>query len=112
MVVCCGVKNRQRPRIQINLENGDEICIQGNSLGFEWLARRCLSLVRSPSQGHIHLNHEGDVLENGSCACTLSLIDNYKTNQRKRCKGLRHFILWATIFIVALLLLYCIMLIQ
>lgn len=112
MALCCKVKNRQRPRIQIYFENGDEVCIKGNSLGFEWLARRCLALVRSPDQGHIHLNHEGDVLVSGSCACTLSLIDNCKNNQVERRKGMRCFILWATIFIVVLLALYCILSIQ
>lgn len=66
--------NLQYPRLYIGIEGRNEICIKGNSKGFRWLARRCLSLVNDPSQGHIHLDHEGDVVESVLCSCTFVLV--------------------------------------
>jgi hypothetical protein len=73
---------RVKPHICVRLVTDNDVCVEGNKEGFRWLARRCLELARHPDEGHIHLNHEGTIVEKNSLSLVFSMCPSTPSSCR------------------------------
>lgn len=59
--------------LELRLEN-DVVCIYGTAQGLERLSALCLSLVKHPSQGHLHLEDDNTLLTRKSVRGAIAIF--------------------------------------
>ncbi|MGI6389875.1 MAG: hypothetical protein ACOX7Q_06710 [Kiritimatiellia bacterium] len=60
--------------LELRFEN-DTVCIYGTAQGLERLAALCLSLVKRPGQGHLHLEDDNTLLTKKSVRGAIAIFD-------------------------------------
>lgn len=68
-------KIMRKMKIKISVVSKDEVNLSGTQEGLLWLARRLESLANDASEGHIHVEDEGEILSQDSLRFSICLMN-------------------------------------